>query len=58
MPLPIDGSMIALPQIIVGDGGLNIEQQKAQMGIWSIFAAVSAIVECVIVSTIHAHSHC
>ena len=44
--------MIALPQIIVGDSGLNIEQQKAQMGIWSIFAAVSAIVECVIVSTI------
>jgi hypothetical protein len=28
-------------QIIVGDFGLSFEQQKAQLALWSIFAAVS-----------------
>lgn len=29
------------PQLIIGDFGLSLDQQKAQMAIWAVFAAVS-----------------
>ena len=40
-PVHINPPFLSLIQLIIGDFGLSYDEQKAQMALWSIFAAVS-----------------